>query len=99
DPEETLKHSVRSPAVALDAEVRDDVELCVVLGGDGTILRALQRYSGTDVAVFAINFGEIGFLATAERDDADAAIDRALGGHFDLLRLPGIVLGQGSTRQ
>jgi NAD+ kinase len=69
-----------------------DVDLAVVLGGDGTILRALQRYSGTNVPVFAINFGEIGFLATAERDDADGAIDRALGGHFDLLRLPGIVV-------
>ena len=37
-----------------------------MLGGDGTILRALQRYAGTDVPVFAINFGEIGFLATVE---------------------------------
>jgi NAD+ kinase len=99
DPDETRKHPLRSDAVELDAETRDDVELCVVLGGDGTILRALQRYSGTDVPVFAINFGEIGFLATAERDDADAAIDRALGGHFDLLRLPGIVLDLDGTRQ
>jgi NAD+ kinase len=99
DPEETRKHPLSSAAVDLDAETRDDVELCVVLGGDGTILRALQRYAGTDVPVFAINFGEIGFLATAERDDADAAIDRALGGQYDLLRLPGIVLELDGQRQ
>ena len=37
-----------------------------MLGGDGTILRALQRYANTGVPVFAINFGEIGFLATVE---------------------------------
>jgi len=97
--EETRKHPLRSPAVELDAEAKDDVELCVVLGGDGTILRALQRYSATDVPVFAINFGEIGFLATAERDDADDAIDRALGGHFELRRLPGIVLELDGERQ
>ncbi len=64
----------------------------MVLGGDGTILRALQDYASTDVPVFAINFGEIGFLATVEPDDAGAGIDRALAGDFELLRLPGIVV-------
>ena len=76
----------------VDAPVKDDVELCVVLGGDGTILRALQRYAGTSVAVFAVNFGEIGFLATVERDHIDEGLARALGGDFELLRLPAIVL-------
>jgi len=42
--------------------------------------------------VFAINFGEIGFLATVERSEARAGIDRALNGDFELLRLPGIVV-------
>jgi NAD+ kinase len=99
DPDETSKHHLRSPAVELDAEVADDVELCVVLGGDGTILRALQRYAGTDVPVFSVNFGEIGFLATAERQDAEDAIGRALSGDFELLRLPGIVLELDGSRQ
>ncbi len=66
--------------------------LCVVLGGDGTILRALRRYAGTDVPVFAINFGEIGFLATVEPEDLEDGIRRALSGDFELLRLPAIVL-------
>jgi NAD+ kinase len=68
------------------------VELCVVLGGDGTILRALQRYARTGVPVFAINFGEIGFLATVEPQDIEAGVRRALTGDFELLRLPAIVL-------
>ena len=68
DAEETRKHGARSrgPGWSSTPTLKDDVELCVVLGGDGTILRALQRYAGTDVPVFAINFGEIGFLATVE---------------------------------
>ncbi|HLM85858.1 MAG TPA: NAD(+)/NADH kinase, partial [Solirubrobacteraceae bacterium] len=77
----------------LDAPAKDDVELCIVLGGDGTILRALQRYAGTGVPVFAINFGEIGFLATVEPQDIEDGIGRALSGDFELLRLPAIVLG------
>jgi NAD+ kinase len=93
DEEETRKHAMLSgPAVHANAPVTDDVELCMVLGGDGTILRALQLYAGTEVPVFAINFGAIGFLATVERGDTDDGIRRALVGDFELLRLPAIVL-------
>jgi NAD+ kinase len=67
-------------------------DLCVVLGGDGTILYALRLYAGAGVPVFAINFGEIGFLATVEPEDARQGIARALNGRFELLRLPGILL-------
>ena len=93
DEEETRKHGLQEgPGIAVDAPVKDAVELCVVLGGDGTILRALQRYAGTEVPVFAINFGEIGFLATVEPEDIEDGIRRALDGDFELLRLPAIVL-------
>jgi NAD+ kinase len=93
DQEETRKHALKpAPGLALNVPAKDDVELCVVLGGDGTILRALQRYAGTGVPVFSINFGEIGFLATVELPDLEDGIRRALSGDFDLLRLPAIVL-------
>jgi NAD+ kinase len=95
DDEETRKHGLApGPGVELNAPVKDDVDLCVVLGGDGTILRALQLYAGTGVAVFAINFGQIGFLATVEQADIDDGIRRALSGDFELLRLPGIMLSE-----
>jgi len=93
DEEETGKHELAGgPGVELNAPLKDDVELCIVLGGDGTILRALQRYAGTGVPVFAVNFGEIGFLATIEPDGIADGIRRALSGDFELLRLPAIVL-------
>lgn len=93
DAEETRKHGLTAgPGIAVDAPAKDAVELCVVLGGDGTILSALQRYAGTDVPVFAVNFGEIGFLATVEPENIEDGIRRALDGDFELLRLPGIVL-------
>ncbi|MCW3027581.1 MAG: kinase, partial [Solirubrobacterales bacterium] len=99
DEEETQKHRISpAPGLELNAPVKDDVELCVVLGGDGTILRALQRYSGTGVPVFAINFGEIGFLATVERQDSADGIRRALEGDFELLQLPAIVLDMPAGR-
>jgi NAD+ kinase len=100
DREETVKHAlIDSPGIAVDQEVEPGVELCIVLGGDGTILRALQSYAGTGVPVFAINFGEIGFLATVEPADIDDGIRRALSGDFELLRLPGLVVDIGGVRQ
>src|SRR4051812_24500625 len=46
-----------------------DLELVVVLGGDGTILRAAEIVRGTDVPVLGVNLGHVGFLAEAERED------------------------------
>ena len=67
DPDETAKHGLTGDdTVVVDRhEARADVDLCIVLGGDGTILRGLRRYCGTAVPVFAVNFGEVGFLADA----------------------------------
>jgi NAD+ kinase len=99
DAEETAKHRLApTEGLLLDAELKRDVELCIVLGGDGTILRALQSYTGTEVPVFAINFGAIGFLATVEPQDIEEGIRRAFAGEFELLRLPGIGLELGEQR-
>jgi NAD+ kinase len=99
DAEETRKHGLQSgPGLELDAPLKDDVELCLVLGGDGTILRALQLYAGTDVPVFAINFGAIGFLATVEPGEMAEGMRRAMDGDFELLRLPAIVLAPPGER-
>ncbi len=93
DPEETAKHELPSdPLVVRDAELDTRADICFALGGDGTILTALRLYAGTGVPVFAINFGEMGFLATVDRDEAWAGTLRALAGDFEVLSLPGIEL-------
>jgi NAD+ kinase len=94
DAEETEKHRI-GPRDGVETGAGPEpaaVDVCLALGGDGTILRALQRYAHTGVPVFAFNFGEIGFLATVERDEVGDGIDRALAGDFELLQLPAIVL-------
>ena len=47
---------------------RRQPDLCLVLGGDGSILYALRRFARTGVPVFGVNFGTVGFLAAVERD-------------------------------
>jgi NAD+ kinase len=93
DEKETARHRLTSrPGLALDAPLSDDVELCIALGGDGTILRALRLYRHVDVPVFSFNFGQIGFLATVEPEEIEQGMQRALAGEFELLPLPAILL-------
>jgi NAD+ kinase len=93
DPEETKKHGLSpGPGLELDARIERDVDICFAIGGDGTILAALRTYAGTGVPVFAVNFGEIGFLATVEGPDAAEGFQRAFAGEFEVLALPGIAV-------
>jgi NAD+ kinase len=98
DREESEKHALPDDEVVLrDAPLDPRVDLCFALGGDGTILSALRLYAGTAVPVFGINFGEMGFLATVDREEAWAGSLRALAGDFEVLSLPGIELMGAST--
>ncbi len=51
-----------------------ELELVVVLGGDGTILRAAELVRGCTVPLLGVNLGHVGFLAEAERDDLGSTI-------------------------
>ena len=50
-------------------------ELVVVLGGDGTILRAAELTHGTSTPLLGINLGHVGFLAEAESEDIESTIE------------------------
>lgn len=74
-------------------------DLCLALGGDGTILRALRNYSRTDVPVFGINYGTVGFLAAIEATDLDRGLARAFAGEYEVITLPGLQASLGGEEQ
>ena len=57
-----------------------DCELIVALGGDGTILRALQLGMAHRAAVLGVNFGTVGFLADIDGAELTAALDAIASG-------------------
>jgi NAD+ kinase len=65
-----------------DAADLPEFELAVVLGGDGTILRAAELTRGTDVPLLGVNLGHVGFLAESERDDVRESVRRLTVGDF-----------------
>ena len=60
------------------ADAAEGCELVLVLGGDGTFLRAADLAHAVDVPVLGINLGHVGFLAEWEAESLDAAIQRVI---------------------
>lgn len=61
-----------------DSFATDGVELVLVLGGDGTFLRAADLAHQADLPVLGINLGHVGFLAEWEAESLDEAIERVI---------------------
>ena len=95
---EELGEGAQSAGVRMVSELPGDVDLCLALGGDGTILRALRHYASTDVPVFGINYGTVGFLAAAESEELETGLARAFNGDFEVVSLPGLHLRAGDER-
>jgi NAD+ kinase len=94
-PQEATKHGLEAgPWLEVVPELEEAVDLCVVLGGDGTILAALRRYAGTGVPVFAVNYGEVGFLATIDPDGLERDFEHAFAGEYETIELPTISVGR-----
>ncbi|KQR37988.1 MULTISPECIES: NAD kinase [Microbacterium] len=63
---------------------QEELELAIVLGGDGTILRAAELVRGCAAPVLGINMGHVGFLAEIDRDDMDAAVRRVIDRDYEV---------------
>jgi len=96
--QELGKHGAAAEGVDVTAE-HTVPDICLVLGGDGSILHALRRYAHTEVPVFGVNFGTVGFLAAVERDEAAEGIRRALSGEVEIVPLPGLEVKVDGTEQ
>jgi NAD+ kinase len=97
--EEVAKHGDAATGLEAAGSLPQTPDLCLVLGGDGSILYALRSFARTGTPVFGVNFGTVGFLAAVDRDDAEDGIQRAFGGETEIVNLPGLEVDvSGQTR-
>jgi NAD+ kinase len=80
-PEEAERHGLSPHGDPLSAD------LVVVLGGDGTMLRALRTFLGTGVPVIGVNFGRVGFLSSMQPEELEVGLVRAFRGELDVVEL------------
>jgi NAD+ kinase len=85
--DELTKHDIREAAHDLA-----DADLVLVLGGDGTMLRALHRLLGTGVPAIGVNFGRVGFLTAIAEDEIETQLPRVFAGEFQVIELPTLEL-------
>jgi NAD+ kinase len=71
-------------AGANDFKSTDQIDLAVVLGGDGTMLRAGEIFRGKQVPILGINLGHVGFLAEIERPSLTEIVDAIASGTFSI---------------
>jgi NAD+ kinase len=81
-PDEAEKQRLEASADVTGADI------AVVLGGDGTVLRALTRFLGTGVPVVGVNFGRVGFLSSMGQGELETGLARVFGGEYEVVELP-----------
>jgi NAD+ kinase len=79
-PVQLAPHDIRSigaeiEVVDADERAAEGCELVLVLGGDGTFLRAAELARNVEIPVLGVNLGKIGFLAEAEAEAIDQVLD------------------------
>lgn len=73
-------------------------DIAVVLGGDGTMLRALRRFLGTEIPVVGVNFGRVGFLASVQPNELESGLSRVFAGDYRVVHLTTLEVEVDGTR-
>ncbi|HMK22637.1 MAG TPA: NAD(+)/NADH kinase, partial [Terriglobales bacterium] len=71
---ETAVYTNGAEVVERDQMCTRPLDFVVVLGGDGTFLRAATAVAGTDVPILGVNLGKVGFLSKAESPQLEAML-------------------------
>jgi NAD+ kinase len=76
----------QAPSGDMEALVRElpTTDALVVLGGDGTFLRAVRAIAEVDVPILGVNLGKVGFLSKAEGGELDAVLEKIIVGRFTI---------------
>ena len=100
DSEYIVTNHIKEYLKARGKEITDDyalVDCVLVLGGDGTLLRAAVELAHLDAPFLGINLGSLGFLAEVERNQIETALDKMIQGEYvteKRMMLDGITSGQ-----
>ncbi len=76
-----------NPALLPESEIyseQSEVELVVVLGGDGTILRGAELIRNQGAPIIGINMGNVGFLAEVERPSVETIVDAIVTKNYSI---------------
>ena len=79
-----IKESGKEQEYTDVAQIPEDVDCILVLGGDGTLLQAARDIIQRDIPLLGINLGTLGYLAEIEETGMDAAMNQLLSGEYEV---------------
>ncbi|OGU13926.1 MAG: NAD(+) kinase [Geobacteraceae bacterium GWC2_53_11] len=79
--EAELTRQLGYPKALTEDEIREQAELVVVLGGDGTLISVARLFSGKDVPIVGINLGSLGFLTEITVEELYTRLEKCLEGN------------------
>lgn len=82
--EEPDDSCARPDAIEFRADVPQDTECCIVLGGDGTMLQAAMNVRKLGIPLLGINLGTLGYLAEIDRDGIDDALAKLIKDDYSI---------------
>ena len=80
-PEAELSRQLSLTKPLSDKEIREQAELVVVLGGDGTLISVARLFSGKDVPIVGVNLGSLGFLTEITVEELYTRLEKCLEGN------------------
>ena len=78
---ESSKYKNNSLTILKHNEFASTVDLIIVFGGDGTLLRSARKYLEYDIPILGINMGTVGFLTDVKTQDFESIIQDVLNGN------------------
>jgi NAD+ kinase len=79
--EPQLARQLAYPSALSEDEIRDQAELVVVLGGDGTLISVARLFSDRDVPILGVNLGSLGFLTEITVEELYTRLEKVLEGN------------------
>ncbi len=74
----------------MSEEASPDYDSIIVLGGDGTLIRAARKYSPYGVPLLGVNMGTVGFLSNLKPEEVEGCLPRLVAGDFQIDERMGI---------
>ncbi len=80
-----VRRAIRNSEGGTDDKINtDDVDVVIVLGGDGTFLRTARECAGSGVPILGVNLGALGFLSETVPENIENSMDRLMNREYEV---------------
>lgn len=77
-----ISEKILNSEIFSHAQLKDDINLAIAIGGDGTFLKCARFYSEKNIPLLGFNVGRLGYLAQAKPNEIDFVIDKLKNSDF-----------------